>query len=203
MSCKERSAIDNKAILSAEDEAGLDATIQVIAANHGYVSNLMQTLALAPQGLAAFAALTAYARHESDLTELQRQLTILVAVRGVHYGWTHHAPLAQAAGATQEQVMLLREGRIPKDLPAAEHALCDYAFEISAGRRVAQRVAEGVHGHFSPRQIVDIALLTSCSMAAAALATGLEVPIEPAETLQFELEWELQRASGGPVPAAS
>ena len=161
----------------------------------------MQTLALAPHGLAAFAALTAYVRHESDLTELQRQLTILVAVRDVHYGWTHHAPLAQAAGATEAQIMLLREGRIPRDLPGAEHALCDYAFEIAAGRRVAQRVADGVRAHFSPRQIVDIALLTSCSLATAALATGLEVPIEPADTLRFELEWEQQRAGGDPVPA--
>ena len=155
----------------------------------------MQTLALAPQGLAAFAALTGYTRYGSQLTEIQRQLAILVAMRGVHYGWTHHAPLARAAGVTEEQVLLLREGRIPKDLPEAEHALCDYAFEITAGRRVPQRVAEGVHANFSPRQIVDIALLTSCSLAVAALAVGLEVPIEPAESLQFELEWQ-QRTAG-------
>lgn len=155
----------------------------------------MQTLALAPQGLAAFAALTGYTRNGSQLTEIQRQLAILVAMRGVHYGWTHHAPLARAAGVTEEQILLLREGRIPKDLAEAEHALCDYAFEITAGRRVPQRVAEGVHANFTPRQIVDIALLTSCSLAAAALAVGLEVPIEPEESLQFELEWQQRQAA--------
>jgi alkylhydroperoxidase family enzyme len=154
----------------------------------------MQTLALAPNGMATFAALTAYTQNASNLTERQRQLAILCAVRGVHYGWTHHAPLAQAAGVTDEQILLLREGRIPKDLTSAEHALCDYAFEITAGRRVPQRVAEGVHAHFSPRQIVDIALLTACSIASAALAIGLEVPIEPPETLQFELEWQQAKA---------
>jgi alkylhydroperoxidase family enzyme len=196
MSCGERPAINENTVLSAEDEADLDATIQTIAEGHGYVSNLMQTLALAPRGLAAFAALTGYTRFESHLTELQRQLAILVAVRDVHYGWTHHAPLARAVGVTDGQMLLLREGRVPKDLTAAERALCDYAFEITAGRRVPQRVAEEVHVHFSPRQIVDIALLTSCSMAIAALALGLEVPIEPPETLQFELEWQ-QRKMGG------
>ena len=150
----------------------------------------MQTLALAPEGLAAFAALSSYTRFGSQLTPQQRELAILIAVRDVHYGWTHHEPLARAAGLTEEQLLLIREGRVPKDLSPAEHALADYAFEITAGRRVPPRVAEGVHAHFMPRQIVDIALLTSFSMALAALALGLEVPIEPPETLQFELEWQ-------------
>ncbi len=158
----------------------------------------MQTLALAPRGLATFAALNGYTRYESRLTELQRQLAILVAVRDVHYAWTHHAPLARAVGVTDAQILLLRDGRVPKDMTAAERALCDYAFEITAGRRVPQRVAEEVHVHFSPRQIIDIALLTASSMAIAALALGLEVPIEPTETLQFELEWQ-QRKMGGMI----
>jgi 4-carboxymuconolactone decarboxylase len=193
---QEPPVISEKTVLSAEDEADLDATIQKIAESHGYVSNLMQTLALAPQGLAAFATLTGYTRNESRLTELQRQLAILIVVRDVHYAWTHHAPLARAVGVTGEQVLLLCDGRVPMDLPAAERALCDYVFEITAGRRVPQRVAEAVHANFSPCQIVDIALLTACSMAAAALAVGLEVPIEPPETLQFELEWQRHKAGG-------
>lgn len=192
--CQEVSAISDTLTLSAADEADLDATLATIAGSHGYVSNLMQTLALAPPGLAAFAALSQYTRYGSHLTELQRELTMLVAGRDVHYCWTHHAPLARAAGVTGEQLLLLREGRIPKDLPAAEHALCDYAFEITAGRRVPPRIAEAVHDNFSPRQIVDIALLTSFSIVVAALAIGLEVSIEPPETLQFELEWQRNRA---------
>ncbi|WP_158928539.1 carboxymuconolactone decarboxylase family protein [Acidisphaera sp. S103] len=196
--CRERPAINESTFLSAEDEADLDATIQTIAESHGHISNLMQTLALAPRGLATFAALNGYTRYESRLTELQRQLAILVAVRDVHYAWTHHAPLARAVGVTDAQILLLRDGRVPKDMTAAERALCDYAFEITAGRRVPQRVAEEVHVHFSPRQIIDIALLTASSMAIAALALGLEVPIEPTETLQFELEWQ-QRKMGGMI----
>jgi alkylhydroperoxidase family enzyme len=169
--------------------------------SHGYVSNLMQTLALAPRGLAAFAALSSYTRCGSDLSELQRQLTSVIAVRDVHYGWTHHAPLAQCAGVTNAQLLMIRDGRVPKDLPPAERALCEYAFEITAGRRVPQRVAEEVHANFTPRQIVDIALLTTYSMAMAALALGLETTIEPPETLQFELEWQ-QRNAGDEDPVA-
>lgn len=155
----------------------------------------MQTLALAPRGLSAFVDLGLYTRYDSQLTARQRLLAILAGVKDVHYGWAHHAPLALAAGVTEEQLLLIKEGRIPRDLPAAEHALIDYALEMAAGRRVSLRVAEGVHANFSPRQIVDIALLTAHSVATAALVIGLEVHIEPEETLRFEREWELGRGA--------
>jgi 4-carboxymuconolactone decarboxylase len=181
--------------LSADDEAALETTIQTIAESHGYVSNVMQTLALAPQGLAAFVQLSTYTRYGSQLTPLQRELAIIIAVRDVHYGWTHHQPLALAAGVTEDQLLRIRDGRVPKDLAPAQHALCDYAFEITAQRRVPPRLAEAMHENFTPRQIVDIALLTSFSMAIAALALALEVPIEPPETLRFEQDWQQRKSS--------
>ncbi len=182
--------------LSAQEEAELDATIQKIAQDNGYVSNLMQTLALAPRGLAAFADLGAYTRYGSHLTEMQRVIAMVIAVRDVHYGWSHLAPLAMAIGFTEEQLLLLREGRIPKDFASTERALCDYAFEITANRRVPRRVAEEVHAHFAPRQIVDIALLTVHAMGIAALALGLDVATEEPAVLQFELDFQMKKAGG-------
>jgi 4-carboxymuconolactone decarboxylase len=179
---------------SSDEEAALDTVIHRIAESHGYVSNLMQTLALAPQGLDAFAQLSTYTRYGSRLTALQRELAIIIAVRDVHYGWAHHQPLALAAGMTEDQLLRIRDGRVPKDLAPAEHALCDYAFEIAAQRRVPPRLAEAMHENFTPRQIVDIALLTSFSMAVAALAQALEVPIEPPETLRFEQDWQQRKS---------
>ena len=182
-------------MLSAAEEAELDATFQRIAQTHGYVSNLLQTLALAPPGLAAFAALDAYTSNESRLTDLQRGLACIVAVKDVHYGWAHYAPLALAAGMTEAQLNVIRQGRVPRDLEPAERALCDYAFEVTAGRRVPPRVAEQMHAHFASRQIVDIALLTVHAMSVAALALALQVPTEPPETLAFEQEWRLKKAA--------
>ena len=153
----------------------------------------MQTLALAPDGLRHFSALGDYCRFGTLLSEMQRELVIVVAVRDVHYGWAHHEPLARTTGITDEQLMLIREGRTPRSLPPAENALCDYAFEISAGRRIPPRVAEAMHEHFNARQIVDIALLTAYYMAVAALAIGLEVPIEGTDTLAIEQERQRAR----------
>lgn len=159
----------------------------------------MQTLALAPQGLRPFATLGDYCRYGTLLTEKQRELASIIALRDVHYGLNHHMPLALAAGVTDEELLLIREGRTPRSLAPADYALCDYAFEVTACRRVPPRVAEAIHEHFNPRQIVDIALLTSYYMAVAALAIGLEVPMEPLETLELEQAWQRQRA-GLPVP---
>ena len=180
--------------LSTQEEAELDATIQKIAQDHGYVSNLMQTLALAPRGLAAFAELGTYTRYGSHLTQLQRVLATVIAVRDVPYGWSHFAPLAVAIGITEEQLLLLREGRTPKEFASTERALCDYGFEITAGRRVPPRVAQEMRAHFAPRQIVDIALLTAHTMSFAALALGLDVATEEPDVLQFELDWHLRKA---------
>lgn len=168
-------------------------TLEAIATSRGHLSNLMQTLALAPQGLRAFAELGEYCRFGTFLTEKQRELTIVIGLRNVPYGWDTHAPLAQAAGVTEEQLLLIRDGRIPRSLAPDEIALCDYAFEVTAGRRIPQRVAEELHEHFNARQIIDIALLTAYYGAVAALAIGLEVPANPPETLAAELERQRDR----------
>lgn len=173
--------------------AALESTLADIETSRGYVSNLMQTLALAPAGLKPFAALGEYCRFGTMLTERQRELVIIVAIRDVHYGWTHHEPLACAAGITEEQLLLIRDGRTPRTLPAAEYALCDYAFEITAGRRIPPRVAEALHAHFNARQIVDIAMLTAFYMAVAALAIGLEVSVEDLDALRIEQERQRMR----------
>lgn len=153
----------------------------------------MQTLALAPDGLKPFAALGEYCRFGTMLSELQRELAIVVTIRDVHYGWTHHEPLARAAGLTEEQLRLIRNGRTPRTLEAAEFALCDYAFEITSGRRIPPRVAEALHDHFNARQIVDVALLTAYYMAVAALAIGLEVSVEGPDALLIDQERQRAR----------
>ncbi len=155
----------------------------------------MRTIAHAPDGLRPFAAFGAYCRYGTELTEMQRELAILVVVRDVAYGWQHHAPLGLAAGLTEEQLRLIREGRAPRDLDPPELALCEFAFEITAWRRPPPRIEEAVHGFFTPRQIVDFALLTSYYMAVAAMAIVLDISLEAPEVLLREQVWQAQYGS--------
>jgi alkylhydroperoxidase family enzyme len=113
-------------------------------------------------------------------------------MRDVAYGWQHHAPLGLATGLTTEQLSLIREGRAPRDLDPPELALCEFAFEIAAWRRPPPRIEEAVHAFFTPRQIVDFALLTSYYMAVAAMAIALDVSLEEPEVLLREQAWQTQ-----------
>jgi 4-carboxymuconolactone decarboxylase len=179
-------------------DAKLEETFRQIAASRGYVSNLMRTIAHAPDGLNPFAALGQYCRYGTQLTERQREIVILATLRDVRYGWQHHAPLGRAAGLTEEQVLLIREGRTPRDLDPLDHVLCEFAFEIIACRHVPPRIELEVHAHFKPRQIVDIALLTSYYMATAALIIALDVQIEGPDVLLLEQAWQARQV----LPAA-
>ena len=180
---------------NCEDEAEdpeLEETFHQIAASRGFVSNLMRTIAHAPGGLRPFAAFGEYCRYGTELTEKQRELAILVTMRDVAYGWQHHAPLGLAAGLTTEQLSLIRDGRAPRDLDPPELILCEFAFEIAAWRRPPSRLQEAVHDFFTPRQIVDFALLTSYYMAVAAMTIALDVSLEEPEVLLREQAWQTQ-----------
>src|SRR5918997_1447256 len=102
-----------------------------VKASRGWVSNLMRSLAHAPEGLQRYAALGHYARYDTDLNEFQRELVICATVRNVHYGWEHHGPLLLQCGATQEQLAVLKRGEVPPGLSEADQALCRYVFAFS------------------------------------------------------------------------
>ena len=156
----------------------------------------MRTVAHAPDGLRPFAAFGEYCRYGTELTEFQREMAILVVVRDALYAWQHHAPLARAAGMTDDQIGLIHQGRAPRDLEPPDLALCEFAYEIAACRRVPPRIEEAIHTFFTARQIVDFILLVSYYMSVAAIIIALDVQIEPVETLLREQAWQALR--GGP-----
>ena len=164
----------------------LAATARWLETNYGYVSNLAQTLAHAPGALTPWLDLEHYCRFLSELTERQRMIIILIAVRDVHYCWPHYKPMAGTVGFSDEQIDLIRGGRVPRDIASIEQLVCQVANEIVASRRIPQAMYENVVKTLPPRQIVDVAIVTSFFMAAAALSTGLCIEIEAPEILRME-----------------
>jgi 4-carboxymuconolactone decarboxylase len=169
-----------------------------VTESRGWVSNLMRALAHAPEGLQRYAALGHYGRYGTELTELQRELVIVATVRGVVYGWTHHGNLARQIGVSDAQLEALKQGRVPPDFGAPERALCDYVFAFTALRGVSEPVLRGMLEHFTSRQVVDVALLSSYYMAAGALIVGLDVQLESPDMLRTELEWQKKTLADGP-----
>ncbi|MGE0315377.1 MAG: carboxymuconolactone decarboxylase family protein [Lautropia sp.] len=179
--------------LSDAERAGVPGvadTFAKVAASRGWVSNLLRSLGHAPDALARFSALGHYGRYGTELSELQRELVIVITGRHVAYAWAHHAPLARLAGVTDPQLDAIRADRTPPDLPPAERALCDLVFALTAMRGVARAQREAALAHFSERQITDITMLTAYYAAAATVIVGLDVAVEPPEVLQIELDWQ-------------
>jgi hypothetical protein len=164
----------------------LAATARWLESKYGFVSNLAQTMAHSPGALTPWLDLEHYCRFQSDLTERQRMIIMLIAVRDVHYCWPHYKPMAGTVGLSEDQISLMRQGRVPQDIAEVEQVVCQIANEIVAGRRVPQAMYEDIVKLLPPRQIVDIAILASFYLAMGALSTGLCVEVEPAEILTLE-----------------
>src|SRR5258708_880221 len=147
----------------------LAETARWLEANYGFVSHLAQTLAHSPGALVRWLDLEHYCRFQSDLTERQRLIIILVAVRDVHYCWLHYMRLAGTVGFSQDQISMIRQGRVPRDLAEAEQMVCQIANEIVSGRQIPQTMYADIVKMLPPRQIVDVAILASFYMAIGAL----------------------------------
>ena len=181
----------NGPIANGEDigqDGGTDlaATARWLDSRYGYVSNLAQTLAHAPGALTPWLNLEQYCRQSSDLSERQRMLIILVAVRDVSYCWPHYQPLARAAGLSEDQISLIQQGRVPQNLSTVEQVVCRIANEIVLSRQIPHAMYDDIVKLLPSRQIVDVAVIASFYMAMGALSVGLAVEIEDAEALRSE-----------------
>jgi 4-carboxymuconolactone decarboxylase len=165
-------------------------------ASRGFVSNLMRMLAHSAEALKAHASYGHHLRFHSDLTELQRELVICATVRGVRYGWVHHGGLLKQLGTSDEQMAVLRDGKVPPGLSAADSALCAFSFAYASCQGVPDAVLAAVRRHFSDRQMIDIALLSAYYLGGGALITAFEPELETPAQLRLELDWQTKRLSG-------
>jgi alkylhydroperoxidase family enzyme len=161
-----------------------------IQKSRGWVSNALRSLAHAPEGLTKFQAVGHYGRYGTELTEIQRELIIMITGRGSAYAWGHHAPLGRQAGMSEDQIAAIKAGRVPDGLSAQDASLCAYVFAFTTLNGVDDKVFDALKGHFTPRQIVDISLTSGYYLALGACLIAFEVALEPPEILQVELDWQ-------------
>lgn len=170
----------------------LETALAEIKASRGFVSNALRTLGHAPGGLLHFARVGEYVKYKTGLPEKLRELTILTSARGVPYAWSHHQPLAVQAGIDAGAVQQIGEGKVPPGLPANERAIV--AFVMALGDlTVTDLIMDAMKQHFSPRQIVDIAMSATYYGALGRMVVALGVDVEDPATLQAERDWQKGR----------
>ena len=169
-----------------------------IQKSRGWVSNALRSLAHAPEGLKKFQAVGHYGRYDTELTEIQRELIIMITGRGSAYAWGHHAPLGRQAGISEDQIAAIKAGKVPNGLSAQDAALCAYVLAFTTLSGVDEKVFEELQRHFTPRQVVDISLTSGYYLALGACLIAFDVELESPEILQVELDW--QRKQTGKTP---
>lgn len=180
-------------LLPPVDDAATEELFLRITQSRGWVSNLLRSLAHSPKGLAALQQVGHFGRYESDLSEREREFTIVITGRNVPYAWAHHAPLAAQVAIQASQLDKIKAGKVPDGLSPAETALCAYCFEFTAAAGVSTACFGKLQEHYSSRQITDISILCAYYMAMGAVLIGLCVETEPADVLQIEIDWQKRK----------
>ena len=176
----------------AKDNPELEPVYAEIKATRGYVSNALRSLGHAPGGRVHFARVGEYVKYKTDLPERLRELAILTSARGIAYAWTHHRPLAIQAGIDAAAVEQIGEGKVPAALPARDQALV--AFVMALGDiKVTDAIMDAMKRHFSPRQIVDVAMSATYYGALGRMVVALGVDLDDDSTLQAERDWQKGR----------
>ncbi len=175
----------------------LEAAYAAFRGTRGIVSNVMRSFGHAPAGLAAIAELGRYCRYETGLTELQKELVILITGRGVAYAWHHHAPLGRQAGLTEEQLAAMRDGRTPEGLSETDTALCDYVAAYASLKGVPQPVFARLSALMTPRQITDVNIISGYYLCIAASVVAMEVQPDPPRVLEAAVGFHQGRTGEG------
>ena len=157
----------------------LEAAYAAFRDTRGVVSNVMKSFGHAPAGLSAIVELGSYCRFGSDLTELQKELVILITGRGVAYAWHHHEPLGRQAGLTEAQLEALCAGRVPEGLSEVDTAICDYVLAYSSLKGVPEPVFARLTALLAPRQITDINIISGYYLCIASSVIAMEVRPDP------------------------
>ncbi len=153
----------------------------------------MRSLGHAPGGLVHFARVGEYVKYKTDLPERLRELTILTSARGVPYAWAHHQPLAVQAGIDAGAVEEIGAGKVPAALPPNEQAIVAFVIALG-GLTVTDAIMDAMKRHFSPRQIVDIAMSATYYGALGRMVVALGVDLDAPDALHAEREWQKGRS---------
>jgi alkylhydroperoxidase family enzyme len=111
-----------------------------------------------------------------------RELTILrvAALSSARYEWVQHVPIAQATGATTEQVAAIERGDLEAAcLQADERLVLRFTTEVVRDVRASDATFAALARTFSPQEIVELILTIGYYMLIARLLETTAVDMDP------------------------
>ena len=147
---------------------------------HRGFPNLYRLLGHAPDMLKAWTGLAWPLRTAARTPRALRELMILrgAQIMGADYEWTHHAPMALAAGVSQDKIDALADWRGSGIYSDIERAVLRLAEEITHGPGATAEAVAQARAHFSDGDIVELVLTSSFYACVGRVLHSLDVPLE-------------------------
>lgn len=150
------------------------------AGGHRGFPNLYRLLGHAPDMLKAWTGLAWPLRNAAKTPRGLRELMILrgAQIMGADYEWTHHAPMARAAGVSQQKIDALSDWRATDSCTDIERVVLRLAEEITNGPGASAEAIAEARAHFSEGDIVELVLTSSFYACVGRILHSLDVPLE-------------------------
>jgi alkylhydroperoxidase family enzyme len=120
-----------------------------------------------------------------ELDPLLRELAILRVARltpHAEYEWVQHVPIAEAVGATEEQVAALERDEPEADcFSEAQRLVLRFTTEVVRDARASEEALAGLTQAMSPREIVELLMVIGNYMMVARVMATTDMELdEPA-----------------------
>lgn len=147
---------------------------------HAGFPNLYRALGHAPAMLQAWTGFAWPLRNAAKTPRALRELMILrgAQIMGADYEWTHHAPMARAAGVSQEKIDALSGWRAAGVYSPEERAVLRLADEITQGPGASAEAITEARAFFDDGGIVELVLTSSFYACVGRVLHSLDVPLE-------------------------
>ena len=140
---------------------------------------LYRTLGRVPALLERYSALARWLRYDSALPRDLRELLILrgALLIGSDYEWSHHLPMARAAGVPEEKITALASWTGATVFDARERAALQCVDRVHAVE-VDEATHDELRQHFSEEQVVELVFLCAFYELVGRVVDGLGVEVE-------------------------
>jgi 4-carboxymuconolactone decarboxylase len=119
---------------------------------------------------------------ELELDALLRELAILRVARltpHAEYEWVQHVPIAEAVGATKQQVAALERDDEQADcFSEQQRVVLRFTTEVVRDARATDPTMEAVRQHLSPREIVELLMVIGNYMMIARVMATTDMELD-------------------------
>lgn len=149
---------------------------EIRARRGGTLRPLDQLLLHSPPLAAGWNAMLGAVRRESTLPDDLRELVVLrvAALNGASYEWDAHAPIARAAGVTEEQLEEVRSGE-GGSLPERSRLVVDFTTALTLKCRVPQPLFDAARDALGERGVVELSITVGAYNMVSRFLTALDV----------------------------